>query len=80
MLQHSWTPCLVDERVSSVQSGSAGHHSQKCSLAAVECAGFQYNQTTPTNFTNQHAFNQTENKSVGVEQRTNQLVLNLARI
>lgn len=67
MLLHSWTPCLVDERVCSVQSGCAGHHSQKCPLPAVECAGFQCNQTAPTNFTNQHAFIQTENKSVGVE-------------
>lgn len=68
MLQHSWTPCLVDGRVSSVQSGSAGHHSQKCSLPAGECAGFQSNQTAPTNFTNQHAINQTEkNKSAGAE-------------
>lgn len=68
MLQHSWTPCLADGRGSAVQSGTAGHHSQNCSLAVAECAGFQSNQTSPTNFNNWHAFSQTErNKSAGVE-------------
>lgn len=71
MIQHSSTPFLADGRVSAVQSGSTGHHSNKCSLPVVECAGFQSNQISPTNFTNQHAFNQTERsklmKSAGVE-------------
>lgn len=68
MSQHSWTSCLADGRVSAMQSGSAGHDSHKCSPPVVEGAGFQSNQTSPTNFTNQHAFNQTErNKSAGVE-------------
>lgn len=68
VLRHSWTTCLADGRVSAVLSGSAWHHSHKCSLPVVECAGFQSNQTSPTNFTNQHVFNQTEkNKSAGVE-------------
>lgn len=32
----------------------------KCFLPVVEYVGFQSNQISPTNFSNQHAFNQTE--------------------
>lgn len=60
MYQHSPTPCLADGRVFAVQNMI------HTILPVVQCAGF--NQTSPTNFNNQQAFNQTErNKSAGVE-------------